>query len=99
MTSQYMVVRPFDNWPAGAVVDASEFVTDRRARQLVDTRYLTEFEGQQALPDLLSTPISKLRTRVADTDDIDELAAALATDERTSAQKIFEARIRELTDE
>lgn len=93
----YMVVRDFDNWSANAVVDSSEFISQQRIRQLVDTRYLTKLEGQQESPDLRSATVSQLRTLVAGITDSEVLSVALRDEKRKTAQDVLKARIEELS--
>lgn len=58
--AKYMIVRDFDEWTANEVVDASEFVSTQRIRQLVDMRYLTMVAepAQSAAPSKQTTKAS-----------------------------------------
>lgn len=47
MTS-YQVVRPFSNYAPGQILTGKDFVSERRAKQLVDQRYIVAI-GDKAL--------------------------------------------------
>lgn len=99
--TQYQVVRPTPGLPeVGAILNGSEFVTSRRAQQLMEQRYILPLSGvsdyQPSVSTLLETPIRELRLMMAEVKDACLLHEALKTEERNTVRALFEKRIEEL---
>ena len=98
--TRYQVVRPTSGLEVGAILTGKDFVTSRRAQQLMEQRYILPLAGggdyQPSVAHLLASPIRELRLMMADVQDACLLHTALATETRLTVRTLFEKRLEEL---
>lgn len=93
---QYQVIRDFSGHQAGAILAGSDFIHARRARQLVEMRYLSIMPDADDVTGITGGTVAQMRQMIAGITDATILQAALEQEQRASAKRLLEKRLEEL---
>lgn len=95
----FQVVRRFQDYEVGQVLNVSVFSSPHRVAQLVSQRYiapLSDASMQPTVASLLEASTRKLQTLMRLVEDACVLEAALSQETRTAAQQTLASRLEEL---
>lgn len=93
---QYQVIRDFSGHQTGAILADTDFIHARRARQLVEMRFISAVPDADDVHGLTGGTVAEMKRMVAEVTDIDVLQVALEQEQRASAKRLLSKRLEEL---
>lgn len=92
----YQVLRDFSGHHKGVVLSDTDFIHARRARQLVDMRYLSVVPDSDDVTAITGGTVAQMRKMISEITDVEKLEQALDQEQRASAKRLITRRLEEL---
>jgi len=92
----YQVLRDFSGHRQGVVLSDADFIHARRARQLVEMRFLSVVPDSDDVTAITGGTVAQMRQMISETTDTEKLEQVLDQEQRASAKRLIKRRLEEL---